>query len=214
MAIQITNEQISEYAEIYTSSEDELLFELNRQTYLRTELPIMISGHLQGRLLSMISKMICPYRILEIGTFTGYSALCLAEGLQENGLLISIDNHAEQSSMAQEYIKRSKFKKQIQLLLGDALEKILEIDEEFDLVFIDADKINYSNYFDLVFDKVKKGGFILADNVLFHGDVILKENINKNARAMQLYNEKIKSDNRIENVLLPIRDGIMISRKK
>jgi predicted O-methyltransferase YrrM len=173
----------------------------------------MLSGHLQGRVLSMISKMINPQYILEIGTFTGYSALCLAEGLQVGGKLISIDQNEETSYLAQQYIQ-AKPETPIELLIGNALKLIPELNYTFDLVFIDADKPNYSNYFDLVFDKVKPGGYILADNVLFHGDVLQGEKAGKNARAMHSYNQKMTSDNRIEHVLLPLRDGIMISRKK
>ncbi len=210
----LTSEDIHKYAELYTTKEDELLYDLNRQTHLKTELPVMLSGHLQGRFLSMISKMIKPHFILEIGTFTGYSALCLAEGLHPDGKLITIDNHAEQAAIAQEYFDKSVYKDQINLIVGKASDVLNYLNYEFDLVFIDADKINYSNYYDLVIDKVKSGGYILADNVLYNAEVLDQNNAGKNARAMHLYNEKMSSDNRLENVLLPLRDGIMISRKK
>ncbi len=210
----LVSDEINHYAEKHTSKESELLYELNRQTHLKTQLPIMISGHLQGRFLSMISKMIQAEFILEIGTFTGYSALCLAEGLKENGKLITIDNHEEQAAIAQEYFDKSIYKNQIQSIIGNAIEVIPTLNEQFDIVFIDADKANYANYYDLIFDKVKKGGYILTDNVLFHGTVIQQDNINKNTRAIQQFNEKLSKDNRVENVLLPIRDGILITRKK
>lgn len=210
----LVSDEINHYAAKHTSKESELLYELNRQTHLKTQLPIMISGHLQGRFLRMISKMIQAEFILEIGTFTGYSALCLAEGLKENGKLITIDNHEEQAAIAQEYFDKSIYKNQIQSIIGNAIEVIPTLNEQFDIVFIDADKANYANYYDLIFDKVKKGGYILTDNVLFHGTVIQQDNINKNTRAIQQFNEKLSKDNRVENVLLPIRDGILITRKK
>lgn len=210
----LTSEEIHHYCETYTSKETELLYDLNRQTHLKTELPIMLSGQLQGKFLSMISHMIKPMNILEIGTFTGYSALCLAEGLQAEGKLITIDNHAEQAAMAQLYFDQSSFKNQINLIVGNAADVIQYLNYEFDLVFIDADKINYSKYFDLIIDKVKKGGYILADNVLYNAEVLDEKNRSKNANAMHAYNVKMNSDNRLENVLLPLRDGIMMSRKK
>lgn len=210
----LTSEDIHKYAESYTTKEDDLLYDLNRQTHLKTELPVMLSGHLQGRFLSMISKMIKPHFILEIGTFTGYSALCLAEGIHPDGKLITIDNHAEQAAIAQEYFDKSAYKDQINLIVGKAADVLNYLNYEFDLVFIDADKVNYGHYFDLVIDKVKSGGYILADNVLYNAEVLEKNNAGKNAKAMHQYNEKMNSDNRLENVLLPLRDGIMISRKK
>ena len=210
----LTSEAIHHYCENHTTKENELLYDLNRQTHLRTELPIMLSGHLQGSVLKMISQMIRPQYLLEIGTFTGYSALCLAEGLQENGKLITIDNHAEQAEIAKEYFLKSPHKDKIELLLGNAIEIIPTLDCLFDLVFIDADKINYTNYLDLVIDKVKSGGYILADNVLYNGEILHLESAGKNAKAMHNYNEKIVNDSRLDSVLLPLRDGIMISRKK
>lgn len=209
----LTSEEINTYCEQHSSPESPLLYQLNRQTHLQTELPIMLSGHLQGRVLSAISHMLRPTYILEIGTFTGYSALCLAEGLSENGQLITIDNNPELADLCQSFFTKSPYAKAIKPMIGNAKDILPSLDFQFDLVFIDADKINYSLYFDLVIDKVRQGGFILADNVLFHGDV-LDANPGKNARAMKAYNEKIMQDSRLENVLLPLRDGIMISRKK
>lgn len=209
----LTSEEINTYCEQHSSTEPELLYQLNRQTHLQTDLPIMLSGHLQGRMLSTISHMIRPTHILEIGTFTGYSALCLAEGLTDQGQLITIDNNPELADLCESFFSASPYATRIKPIIGQATDILPTLDITFDLVFIDADKTNYSHYFDLVIDKVKTGGFILADNVLFHGDV-LDANPGKNARAMKAYNEKIMQDTRLENVLLPLRDGIMISRKK
>lgn len=210
----LTSEEINSYCEHYSSKENDALRELVRQTHLRTELPVMLSGHLQGRVLSMISHMIRPTYILEIGTFTGYSAICLAEGLAEDGHLISIDINEELSELATEFIEKAGHHSKIKLLIGKAAEIIPTLNMKFDLVFIDADKTNYSIYFDQVIDQVRPGGFILADNVLYHGEVLEHETASRNANAMHAYNEKILNDSRVECVLLPLRDGVMISRKK
>lgn len=207
------SEELNTYCEQYSSEEPILLSELNRQTHLKTELPHMVSGHLQGRTLSMISHMLKPNYILEIGTFTGYSALCLSEGLPANGKLISIEVDPEQADMASDFVEKSPYKHQIEIMVGKASDIIPFLNYDFNLVFIDADKVNYSNYFDLIISKVTKGGYIIADNVLFHGEVLKAEGLSKNAAAMVAYNEKIAKDTRVENVLLPIRDGLMISRK-
>lgn len=209
----LTSEEINDYCSRYSTPEDDVLVELHRQTHLRTELPIMLSGHLQGRVLSMMSHMIRPEYILEIGTFTGYSALCLAEGLQPHGKLISIDSNEETTELAKHFIQKQQ-QHVIELHVGKAADIIPTLPYQFDLVFIDADKPAYASYYDLVFEKVKPGGFILADNVLFHGDVLHPETAGKNAKAMHSYNQKMTSDNRVEHVLLPLRDGIMITRKK
>ncbi len=210
---QLTSQEIHTYCEQFTTPESEALHELNRQTHLQTELPIMLSGHLQGRFLSMLSHMLRPAYILEIGTFTGYSAICLAEGLQPGGKLYTIDVDAERAELAKEYFNKSNVQDKINLLLGKASDIIPSLQHQFDLVFIDADKTNYCHYFDLVIDKVKPGGIILADNVLYHGDVLLS-NPSKNAKAMQAYNQKLAQDTRVDNILLPLRDGIMMTRKK
>ena len=210
----LTSEAINAYCEEFSTPETPALYTLNRQTHLKTELPVMLSGHLQGRVLSMLSHMIRPTHILEIGTFTGYSALCLAEGLAENGRLISIDNNDEVLEMSQQFVDQAGDGARIKLLCGNALTIIPTLIQTFDLVFIDADKINYSNYFDLVIGKVRSGGFILADNVLYHGDVLTPESAGKNAKAMHAFNQKIINDPRVECVLLPLRDGIMLTRKK
>lgn len=213
MSHRLTSEEINRYCETYSSPEPPLLHTLNRQTHLRTELPQMLSGHLQGRMLSMVSAMLKPKRILEIGTFTGYAALCLAEGLAADGKLITLEADPENAEIARHYFNQSKYSGCIQLIEGPAAEIIPGLRESFELVFIDADKINYALYADLVFPLIAVGGFIIADNVLYHGDVLHHETASKNARAMHAYNEKIRQDNRLESVLLPVRDGLMISRK-
>jgi caffeoyl-CoA O-methyltransferase len=202
------------YCEQYSTPESEVLYAVNRQTHLQTDLPLMLSGHLQGRVLSMISHMIKPTRILEIGTFTGYSALCLAEGLSDDGMLITIDSNEEWKDRCEDFFQQAGMQHKINMICGKAADVLPTLTGEFDLVFIDADKPNYSLYYDLVFDKVKTGGYILADNVLFHGEVLRGDKAGKNARAMHTYNQKMLNDPRIECVLLPLRDGIMLCRKK
>lgn len=208
----LINESIQHYAEQHTSSEGDLLKKIDRDTHAKVMMPRMLSGHLQGRVLSMISHMIRPQRILEIGTYTGYSAVCLAEGLQENGKLITIDINEELEDRVRNYFADSPYSKKIEYKIGNAVEVIPSLNETFDLVFIDADKERYSVYFDLVIEKVRSGGFILADNVLWSGKV-LDTKPDKDTRAILEFNKKIQDDPRVENVLLPIRDGIMLMRK-
>jgi len=205
--------QLLHYCENHTEKEPELLHQLNRQTHLKIGSPRMLSGHLQGRFLSFISKMQQPQNILEIGTYTGYSALCLAEGLIEGGKLITIDPNEETNLFAARFISQSPFAQKIELLSGLAQNIIPTLSQHFDLVFIDADKRNYSLYFDLVIDKVNKGGLIIADNVLWSGKVI-EEKMDEDTLCIHQFNQKINSDERIENLLLPIRDGLMMMRKK
>jgi caffeoyl-CoA O-methyltransferase len=205
---------LSDYAEKHTSPESETLSQLNRETHAKVLMPRMLSGHLQGRFLSMITHMIRPKTILEIGTYTGYSALCFAEGLPAGGHIHTIDINDELTPMVREYVKKSGFEKSITLHTGDALKIIPAIDGPFDLVFIDADKINYSKYYDLVFDKVPKGGWIVADNVLWNGKVLTPEKTDKDTTAINEYNDKVANDSRVENILVPIRDGLLICRKK
>jgi caffeoyl-CoA O-methyltransferase len=209
----ITNTLAQQYSEKYTSAEDELLKEVANFTYQYHAHSHMLSGHLQGKLLEMISCMIKPQRVLEIGTFTGYSALCLAKGLTANGQLHTIEVREDDATRARQYFDRSFFKEKIILYLGDALKIIGEINEMWDLVFIDADKENYTNYFDRIFSKVKPGGFILADNVLFHGQVLEKEIKGKNAKAIQEFNDHILSRTDVEKLMLPVRDGVYVIRK-
>jgi predicted O-methyltransferase YrrM len=208
----ILNEAIQRYAEQHTSEENPLLKRINRDTHAQVMMPRMLSGHLQGRLLAMISAMIRPDRILEIGTYTGYSALCLAEGLAPQGKVITLDINEELEERVRKYIADAGLQNAIDYRIGDAGELIPGIDEVFDLVFIDADKERYGKYYDLVIDKVRPGGFILADNVLRDGKV-LDEKTDKDTRAIQEFNRKIHADPRVENVLLPVRDGIMLLRK-
>ncbi len=210
----LTSEEINTYCENHSSKEPDYLYDLYRQTHLQTQLPVMLSGHLQGRMLSMISHMIRPSLIVEIGTFTGYSALCLAEGLQHDGILYTIDNNAETLELCSEYAVKAKISHKIKILEGAAVDIIPNLPDHIDLVFIDADKKNYELYLQLLIDKVKVGGFILADNVLYQAEVLTPDQASKNGKAMHQYNENINGNERLESVLLPIRDGIMISRKK
>lgn len=206
-------EALNQYTENHTQEESPVLTKLNRETWTKMVQPRMLSGHLQGRVLSMLSHMVRPKRILEIGTFTGYSALCLAEGLTAGGKLTTIDVNEEFEEIVRRYVKEAGMEDRIEMLIGNAMDLIAGVDGEIDLVFIDADKENYSNYFDLVIDKVRKGGIIIADNVLWSGKV-LDEKTDAETQALKDYNEKIQADDRVENVLFPIRDGLMICRKK
>lgn len=205
-------EPLENYVSVHTDEESPLLKKINRETYAKVLMPRMLSGHLQGRVLAMFSKMIRPKRVLEIGTYTGYSALCLAEGLAEDGLLYTIDINEELEDTVRGYFRESGLEDKIQYRIGNALDIILTLSETFDLVFIDADKINYGRYFDLVFDRVRSGGFIIADNVLWSGKV-LEAASDKDTEALKAFNDKIQADTRVENVLLPIRDGLMVVRK-
>lgn len=211
--MELTNNLAQQYAEKYTSAEDELLKEVADFTYQHHAHSNMLSGHVQGKLLEMISCMIQPKRILEIGTFTGYSALCLAKGLTRDGKLHTIELREDDAARAKSYFDRSFFKEKIILHIGDALKIIGELNETWDLVFIDADKENYSNYFNRIFSQVRRGGFILADNVLFHGQVLEKEIKGKNAKAIQQFNDLMLERTDIEKLMLPIRDGMYVIRK-
>jgi caffeoyl-CoA O-methyltransferase len=208
-------QDIENYALQHTSPESELLYRLNRETHQKILKPRMLSGHMQGRVLSMISKMIQPEKILEIGTYTGYSALCLAEGLKEKGTIHTIDINEELKDFAQKFFDESSCKNQIHYHIGNALEIIPTLEGPFDIVFIDADKENYLTYFNLVFDKVKQGGYIIADNVLWSGKVVeeVKANDSDTKKLME-FNDFVQNNPQVENVLLPVRDGLMIARKK
>jgi predicted O-methyltransferase YrrM len=208
-------EKLEEYATANSENEPELLKQLRRETYQKVLQPRMLSGHLQGRLLSLLSKIIRPKRILEIGTYTGYSALCLAEGLQDDGLLETIDHNKELAHLQQKYFKASAFSEKIKAYTGNALEVIPILDNNFDLVFIDADKPNYPAYFDLIVPKLNQGGLLISDNVLWNGKVLNpKENKDASTQAILKYNKLLAKDERLETVLLPIRDGLTLSRKK
>ena len=208
----LVSAEIEQYIEQNSSPEEPVLKELNRETYVKVQMPNMLSGHLQGQFLEMLSRMQQPKRILEIGTFTGYSGLCLAKGLAEDGLLYTIDINEELQPMVEQYIAKAALSDKVKQLIGDARQIIPTINETFDLVFIDADKINYSSYYDLVFDKVRPGGYIIADNVLWSGK-ILAEKKDKDTTAIDEYNKKIASDKRVETFILPLRDGLNIARK-
>lgn len=208
-------EKIEEYIEAHTAPESAVLEELNRETHAKVLQPRMLSGHLQGRVLATFSQMLRPARILEIGTYTGYSAICLAEGLAENGKLHTIDINEELEDRTRSFIAKSGFEDKIQMHIGNAVDIIPNLQEEWDLVFIDADKENYSTYFDLVVDKVRPGGFIIADNVLWSGKVVEKVS-EKDLETMAIidFNKKVHDDDRVENVLFPVRDGLMVCRKR
>ena len=205
-------ENIEKYAITHTRTQTEILKKLDRETFARILMPRMLSGHMQGEFLRMISLMIQPERILEIGTYTGYSAICMSEGLKANGKLISIDINEELETFVRTFFREAGVEEKIDYQIGNALQIIPHLNELFDLVFIDADKINYENYFDLVINKTRKGGFILADNVLWSGK-ILEEKKDKDTEALANFNKKVYEDKRVESMLLPIRDGIMILRK-
>ncbi len=209
------SEELENYAAQHTEDEPLLLKELNKRTHLNVLQPRMISGHLQGRFLSLLSKMVQPRTILEIGTYTGYATLCLAEGLHPEGVLHTIDIKEELTDLQREFFDRSGYGSQIVQHLGKAADIIPALDTTFDLVFIDADKQNYAHYFDLVIEKMNCGGLILSDNVLWSGKVVEEVKPNdKHTQALMAYNQKIKDDPRVETVLLPIRDGITLSRVK
>ena len=204
---------LEKYVCEHTANESDLLKKINRETHLEVLQPRMLSGHFQGRVLSMFSKMIRPDRILEIGTYTGYSALCLAEGLTPNGKLVTIDINEELAPRVRSYFFASEFSEQIDYKIGAAMELIPTLNEKWDIVFIDADKHNYINYYHLVFPMVNIGGYIIADNVLWSGKVIDSSQNDKDTQLLREYNLLNHEDERVEEVLFPIRDGLMVCRK-
>ncbi len=207
-------EKLDDYVVAHSENEPELLQLLNRETYQKILQPRMLSGHYQGRVLSIISKLVNPKNILEIGTYTGYSALCLAEGMQKEGVLHTIDVNEELYDFQRKYFDKSGYGNQIVQHLGNALEIIPDLDVTFDLIFIDADKDNYPNYFNIIIDKLNTGGIILSDNVLWSGKVIEELKVDDiSTKALLKYNKLLKEDPRLETVILPIRDGLTISRK-
>jgi predicted O-methyltransferase YrrM len=213
--MEFINPKLNAYAEEHSSTETALLNKIDRETNLEVLRPRMLSGHLQGRILAMISQMINPEYIIEIGTYTGYSALCLAEGLKENGKLITIEYNTELEDRILSYFSESKYGRQLDLRIGDAIEILPALENSIDLVFIDADKVNYLNYYNLVIDKLKSGGYVLADNVLWSGKVIDEVNQkDKDTFGLIKFNSFVQNDSRVENVLLPVRDGLMLIRKK
>ncbi len=205
--------EIEKYIDAHTTDESDVLQQLNRKTHADILMPQMLSGKVQGQFLKFISQMLQPRRILEIGTYTGYAAICLAEGLTENGKLFTIDINEELTELVNTYIDKAGLRNKIIPIVGDAREEIAKLNETFDLVFIDADKQNYSLYYDLVFDKVRSGGFILADNVLWSGRII-DEKKDKDTQKLAEFNTKVQQDSRVDNVIVSIRDGIMMARKK
>ncbi len=207
------NKDILEYSEKYSQQEPEILQELNRETHLKILNPRMLSGFFQGRLLSIISKLIKPKKVLEIGTYTGYSAICISEGMNKNGIIHTIDKNEELNTIQKKYFKKSGLENNIIQYNGCALDIIPKIEEKFDLIFIDADKENYINYFNLVIDKLNNNGVILADNVLWSGKVINSEDHDLTTNVLREFNKNVNNDNRVETILLPIRDGISIIRK-
>jgi caffeoyl-CoA O-methyltransferase len=210
--MELLSEELTHYLENSCEPENELLKHINRETHLKVSMPRMLSGHYQGKLLSMISKLINPERILEIGTFTGYATLCLAEGLRENGRIYTIDINLELEDMVRSNFKRSNLDSKIMYQIGDAKEIIPTINEIFDLVFIDADKKNNATYYDMIIDKVRSGGLILVDNVLWSGKVL--DEADQKTAFISNFNEMVSSDQRVEKLILPVRDGLFLIRKK
>ena len=208
-------ENIDNYVVDHSQQEPTILKELSKETWQKVLNPRMLSGAFQGRILSMISKLIRPKNILEIGTYTGYSALCLAEGLSSEGKIFTLDKNEELETLQNKYFEKSGFRNQIEQFVGNAIEIIPTIDQKFDMVFIDADKSNYINYFHLIIDKMNSGGIILSDNVLWSGKVVEKlDPKDKDTRVLLEYNKLLNTDDRVETVLLPIRDGLTITRVK
>ena len=205
--------EIEKYIDAHTTAESDALQQLNRKTQTDVLMPQMLSGKVQGQFLKFISQMLQPACVLEIGTFTGYAAICLAEGLPENGKLFTIDINEELEAIARTHIEKAGLQNKIIQIIGNAVQEIQQLNETFDLVFIDADKQNYSLYYDLMIDKVRSGGFILADNVLWSGKII-DEQKDKDTKKLAEFNDKVQQDNRVENVIVSIRDGIMMIRKK
>ena len=206
--------EIDDYVLRHTPKESEILYQINRETHLKVMQPRMLSGHFQGQLLKFLVEMIQPKTILEIGTYTGYSAISMAEGLPENGILTTIDTNVELEKMIDSFVCKAELKNKIVQLTGNALEIIPKLNQSFDLVFIDADKRNYKNYLDLVIDKVNSGGYILTDNVLWSGKVTLPEDkMDLDTKLIDEYNDYVQSHPKLKSILLPVRDGLYLSRK-
>jgi caffeoyl-CoA O-methyltransferase len=212
--MELLSEELTNYLENSCEPENDLLKHINRETHLKVSMPRMLSGHYQGRLLSMISKMISPEKILEIGTFTGYATLCLAEGLRENGCIYTIDINMELEDMVRSNFKKSDLDSKIIYQIGDAKEIIPSLNETFDLVFIDADKKNNTTYYNMIIDKVRSGGLILVDNVLWSGKVLDQGVSDQKTSFISKFNEMVSADQRVEKLILPVRDGLFLIRKK
>ncbi|TDO19288.1 O-methyltransferase [Pedobacter duraquae] len=209
----IISEDLQQLLLAYCEPESELLKRIDRETQLKVLMPRMLSGHYQGRVLSMLSKLLAPKRILEIGTFTGYATLCLAEGLAKDGKLYTLDINIELEDMVRKNFADSEFNNQIEYIIGDATQTAPALDELFDLVFIDADKKNNGVYYDLIFDKIRPGGIIIVDNVLWSGKVLSNQQ-DKDTKNITTFNDKMVADTRVEQLILPVRDGLFIIRKK
>lgn len=208
------SEELQDLLLKYCEPENALLQQIDRETNLKVLMPRMLSGHYQGRVLSMISKMNQPHRILEIGTFTGYATLCLAEGLTTDGIIYTLDINAELEDMVRASFSKSPYHPQIKYIIGDAKESLKSLaDEKFDLVFIDADKKNNGTYYDLIFDQVRTGGIIIVDNVLWSGKVLANAQ-DKDTKNISSFNDRIAEDTRVEKLILPVRDGLFVIRKK
>lgn len=208
------NPAATTYSATYTSAENDLLKEIADYTVAHHPDPGMLSGHVQGRFLQAVSAMIRPRRVLEIGTLTGYSAICLAEGLTEDGELHTLELRERDATLARGFFDRSRFSDRLHIHIGEALSVMETLKADWDLVFIDADKINYVNYYEAVLPQLRSGGFVLADNVLFHGEVLEEKIKGKNALAIHQFNEHVRNDQRVECVMLTVRDGLMLIRKK
>jgi caffeoyl-CoA O-methyltransferase len=209
----LINDEMQQLLLNYCEPESALLQKIDRETNLKVLMPRMLSGHYQGRVLSMLSKMISPAKILEIGTFTGYATLCLAEGLTENGIIYTLDINEELEEMVRGNFAESEYNSKIKYILGDANETLNALNETFDLVFIDADKKNNGTYYDRIFESVRPGGLIIVDNVLWSGKV-LNANPDKDTKNITTFNDKILADSRVEKLILPVRDGLFVIRKK
>jgi caffeoyl-CoA O-methyltransferase len=210
------SEELFAYCIAHTDSEDAILQDITRQTHLKVLKPRMLSGPVQGKFLELLVKLMRPTHVLEIGTFTGYSAICIGRGLSEKAKLTTLDINEELESMVRGFIRRAGLEQQIDYRIGNALQLIPEISGNFDMVFIDADKINYATYYDLVVDRLNPGGLILADNILWSGKVLAqnRKKLDKDTAAILHFNQKVNEDPRVENVILPVRDGIMMARKR
>ena len=209
----LVSHEIEKYIDAHTTDESDVLQQLNRKTHADVLMPQMLSGKVQGQFLKFVSQMLQPNRVLEIGTYTGYAAICLAAGLTENGKLFTIDINEELEDIVKTHVEKAGLQNKIIQIIGDATQEINKLNETFDLVFIDADKTNYSLYYDLVIDKVRSGGIILADNVLWSGKIV-DEKKDKDTQSLANFNDKVQQDNRVENVIVSIRDGVMLIRKK
>ena len=210
------DQALMQYCELHSEEEDEILKELSRETHLKVLKPRMLSGHLQGKFLYQMVKLVNARNVLEIGTYTGYGSICMARGLAENGRLLTIDINAELEEMVRKYFKKSGLEEKITYKVGDAMEVLPRLDTLFDLIFLDADKINYVNYYELTVERLRPGGILLADNILWSGKVLAKnrKKLDKDTEAILRFNKLVNDDPRVENVVLPFRDGIMMARKR